>query len=113
MGLRHHLHLIVINVRKYLFLDGGSNNFDDTVARATAAKESGVTILVVAVGGWLNMNEVRAIASVPVEQDVFFVSGFDDLISIEMALHDSVCNSEYTSLPLSHGRDPFWFKSRL
>ncbi len=49
-GDRPHLKNLAV-----IFTDGGSNSFDATIAEARRTREAGIHIIVVAVGGWLNM----------------------------------------------------------
>ena len=51
-------------------------------------------ILVVAVGDWLNMVEIREIASDPDVQSVFNVEDFDSLTEISGALKQLLCDGK-------------------
>ena len=81
-----------------LFTDGGSNSFDQTIAEARLTREAGIHIIVVAVGGWLNMIEIKEIASDPDAQSVYHVDNFDDLGRIGTSLKRLLCD----------GKNPLW-----
>ena len=75
-----------------LFTDGGSNDAVQTVLKATEAKLQGITIIVVAVGGWVNRFEVNEIASFPAAKNVFNVTDHRSLSGIRAALSAAVCD---------------------
>lgn len=79
-----------------LFTDGGSNNIADTLKEARSTKLHGITILVVAIGTWVNRLEVLSIASFPSADNTFFLKSFDALTSILDRLRMSVCNGKCT-----------------
>ena len=77
-----------------LFTDGGSNSFNQTIKAARETREADIHIIVVAVGGWLNMIEIKEIASDPDDQSVYHVDTFDDLVRIGTALKRTLCNGK-------------------
>lgn len=62
---------------------------------ANRAKQTGLTLLVVAVGNWVNRNEIKSIVSEPAEFNVFNASDFDDLQNVKDALIEAVCNGMF------------------
>ena len=75
-----------------LITDGGSNDVEQTVLKATEAKIQGITVLVVAVGNWVNRFEVNEVASFPAAQTVFNVRNYNSLPSIRNVLAEAVCD---------------------
>ena len=78
-----------------LITDGGSNDVEQTILKATEAKIQGITILVVAVGNWLNRFEVNEVASYPAVKTVFNVRNYDSLPTIRNVLAEAVCDGWY------------------
>lgn len=74
-----------------ILTDGGSNNFDRTVEEAVACKVSRISIVAVAIGKWVNDNEIHAMASPPVEETVLKVEDFDQLTSKCSVVQNLVC----------------------
>ena len=60
-----------------LLTDGGSNDVEQTILKATEAKLQGITIIVVAVGDWVNRFEVSEVASFPSDKNVYNVKNYD------------------------------------
>ena len=77
-----------------VFTDGGSNNFQETLKMAREARQSGITLLVVAVGNWVNWLEVNEVASDPDANHVFKVDNFNRFGEIQTALRKVICNGE-------------------
>ena len=75
-----------------VFTDGGSNDFRETLKMAREARLSGITILVVAVGGWVNWLEVNEVASDPDVNNAFKVDDFDRFGDIQTQLRKTICN---------------------
>ena len=78
-----------------LFTDGSSDDMEKTLAEAKLTRLAGINILVVAVGSWVKMNEVREIASDPDDFTVFQVPDFDSLPDIAFGLRAAFCNGEF------------------
>ena len=77
-----------------LLTDGGSNDVEQTVLKATEAKLQGITIIVVAVGDWVNRFEVNEVASFPSDKNVYNVKNYNSLSNIRNALAVAVCDGE-------------------
>lgn len=75
-----------------LFTDGGSDDMMETLEEARLARLAGITILVVAIGDWVNLGEVREIASDPDDLNVFQVGSFEEFQTITPQLKRSGCN---------------------
>ena len=77
-----------------VFTDGGSDNFEQTLDEARKARLKGITVLVIAVTDWINYVEVREVASDPDEKNVFYVSDFSKINSIQTVLRNAICNGK-------------------
>ena len=75
-----------------LFTDGGSNNFAETLMRAREAKAAGISILVVAITNWVNMLEVREIATDADDINVFTIDSVDNIWNLTSPLRRGICN---------------------
>ena len=80
-----------------LFTDGGSEDMEETLREAKLTRLAGITTLVVAVGNWVKMNEVREVASDPDELSVFTVDNYANLSSIARQLKAGFCNGKSKS----------------
>ena len=63
--------------------------------QARLARLQGITVLVAAVGDWVNMKEVRQLASYPDRFNVI-AADYEFLPSIETQIKRAVCNGETT-----------------
>jgi len=71
---------------------GKSNlNSDQTVQAAIEARNHGVFMIVIGVGGFYDMHELRAIASEPVEETLYSVDSWKLLPSISDAVLEAIC----------------------
>jgi Mg-chelatase subunit ChlD len=88
-----------------LFTDGNSNDFDSTVREARELRVSGVTVLVVVLSDWVNMYEIREIASDPDTDSIFQVASFNDFDRITNSLKTLLCDqyNECESNPCRNG----------
>lgn len=88
-----------------LITDGGSNDFAQTVLRAKEARIAGITLLVVAVGNWVNRMEINEIASDPDNLNVYSVANLANIDTISTTLRSTVCNNanECNSSPCLNG----------
>ena len=78
-----------------LITDGSSDDKQRTLAEAREAKRKGIHVFVVAVGNWLDIQEINAIASYPYERNKFHLQNFQSLNDELMrSIKDLVCNSE-------------------
>lgn len=63
------------------------------------AKSNNIHILVVALGGWVNEEELKAIASYPYRKNKVNVEDFDELEFIRSDVRELICDSEYLATP--------------
>lgn len=76
--------------------DGGSDDKDSTVSEALLAKTSGIHIITLGVGKWIDEFELMSIASHPWQSHLWGVDNFRDLDDFVDDTRDAICNSEYT-----------------
>ena len=74
--------------------DGRSNNPRDTWAQAISTRNQNIDLIAIGVGGNIDNSELRAIASDPVDKNIFIASNFDALDSLLSQVRNSVCKSE-------------------
>ena len=79
--------------------DGDSDNPDSTFSEASALRDHNVTVLTLGVGDeeWLDLPELRGIASEPRHRNVLNVRRFDQLDSVVKALQQATCNGQFHS----------------
>jgi len=65
-----------------------------------AARQAGITIIVVAVSDWVNDNEVKEIATDPDERNVIRVVNFNQMNTITEQLAQILCNSKFETFIL-------------
>lgn len=78
-----------------LMTDGGSNDFSETLKEARLAREAGITMISVGIKDWVNMVEIREIASDPDDRNVFSIESFDVINRIQSDLKAIICNQGY------------------
>ena len=79
-----------------IFTDGNSNiNPDRTIPEAIAARVAGVHTIVVSVGTMLNMLELRGIASIPQEKNMYSVRSYNSLPSIVNNVVRATCDGRF------------------
>jgi len=76
-----------------VFTDGGSNDKQATQDEAFLLRKSGVTIIVIGIGNWIDMMELNNMASFPYQSNRLLIS-FTNLSSIQNIVRDSACNGE-------------------
>ena len=76
--------------------DGGSQNTENTVAEAIKARQRGITVFAIGVGGWTNKDELRRMASDPDAKNLIEVARFSDLTrdSTVKATKMAICNGK-------------------
>ena len=74
--------------------DGNSNDKDATVEEAMAAKTSGIHIITMALGGWLDEYELKSIASHHWETNLIEAEFYDELNNFIQPLRNLICNSK-------------------
>ena len=79
------------------------SSFNPSFDEANQAKRSGSHIMVVAMGQWLDMDELTAIASYPPEANIIRVDSYSDLIEYSGTIAGSICNSKYIARTTSGG----------
>lgn len=72
--------------------DGKSQQRSNTVAEARSAREAGIWIFVIGVGGEVDTDELDAIASEPRDEFSFQVQSFDNLPTLVKTLSGSACS---------------------
>jgi len=76
-------------------------NSEDAVAtqdEAAATRRAGVGIMAVAVGTWLDINELRSVVSYPADRNTLQVrGGYDQLDAVVPTVHAAVCGSTCSS----------------
>ena len=80
--------------------DGESSDPTATMREARALKAAGVHVMSVAIGNWLNIYELQAIASYPVDRNLIRVNNFDALNNIVFTIKDAVCDSKCVPLTI-------------
>jgi len=65
-----------------------------TQHEADLTRRAGVSIMAVAVGSWLDINELRSVVSYPAHRNMLQVSSYDTLGAVAPTIHDAVCGSE-------------------
>jgi hypothetical protein len=87
-----------------LVTDGASDNKEATLEAAREARKRGIHIFVVAVGNWLDVQEINAIATYPYEKNKMHLENFNSLNEeLVLNIKDLVCNS--TSLITQYPND--------
>lgn len=78
----------------FFFTDGNSNDFAMTLEEARKTRNAGITIIAIAVTTWIQMDEIREIASDPDELNVFQVKNFQEIETITRDLNAILCDRE-------------------
>ena len=66
---------------------------EETLREAFESKKLGIHTVVIAVGGWTDMEELVGMASFPYQENLFSVENADALENIRDNLRDVICNS--------------------
>ncbi len=72
--------------------DGRSNDENRTWHEAMRARDGGIHLIAVGIGGNVRTRELDGIASFPTESNVLRADGFDGLAAIRESLVQAVCN---------------------
>lgn len=86
-GSRAGVHKLVVVVT-----DGGSTDKRATQDEAYALRNTGATVVVLAVGQWIDRLELNNMASYPYSENSIVVSQYSQLPSIKSRLSDIACN---------------------
>ena len=78
-----------------LLTDGNSNDFAQTLLQARLAREQGITLITVGINDWINMDELREIASDPDDLNVFQIDKFDQITRLRNDIKAILCDREY------------------
>ena len=73
--------------------DGRSNDRDETLREAVAARKQGINLIAVGVGPTVGEQELLAMASDPDTQNYVHVNDFNALTGVLNDLLESTCNS--------------------
>lgn len=79
-----------------ILTDGNSDNFLETIKEAMLTRAAGITLLVIPATDWINMLEIKEIATDPDEANIFMVKNVDELQTISKALQRTLCDSMYS-----------------
>lgn len=83
-----------------LITDGASDDKKATLDAAREARARGIHIFAVAVGNWLDVQEINAVTTYPYAKNKFHLANFQSLDNdLIRSLKDLVCNCELIKLP--------------
>lgn len=81
-----------------MITDGQSNiNHEETLPQAQMLKDSGVTILTVAIGFATHTDELIGMTSKPVEENLFYVDRFSGLEDLHTKIVEPICKGNFIS----------------
>ncbi|ELT92983.1 hypothetical protein CAPTEDRAFT_220507 [Capitella teleta] len=85
--------------------DGGSNKFEDTLEEARLTRQAGINVISVGVSNWVNMIELKEMATDPDDLNVFNIESFDVITRIKSDLKAILCDQEdeCESFPCKNG----------
>jgi len=88
-----------------ILTDGNSDNFLETIEAAKKARSAGITLIVIPATDWLNMLEIKEIASDPDSSNIMMVKNLDALQTISKRLQRTLCDvvDECASNPCQNG----------
>lgn len=88
-----------------ILTDGNSDNFLETIEEAKKARSAGITLIVIPATDWLNMLEIKEIASDPDDSNILMVKNLDALNTISKQLQRTLCDvvDECASNPCQNG----------
>jgi len=75
--------------------NANSENAAATQDEADLTRRAGISIMAVAVGTWLDINDLRRIVSYPADRNTLRVANYDSFGNIVHTLRDSICGSQY------------------
>jgi len=99
-GLRPNVrHVLVI------FTDGRADNPDAAVLAAQMVRNSGITIIALGAGPYVDLNSLTALASYPSEQNTFFSPEYSNLTAETASVIAAICNvfDSCSSSPCQNG----------
>ncbi len=76
--------------------DGESDNPAEVVNQARLLRDADVTVLALAIGEWVRMEHIQAIASHPKIRNVLKISSHNAIFTATDVLLSAVCNSKST-----------------
>ena len=78
------------------FSDGSSDNKEATYLESRIARLEGIHIISLGIGDpfWLDMVELKHMASYPADTNVLQVDDFDSLSVLTNRIRDAICNSK-------------------
>ena len=74
--------------------DGASQDHVRTIQEAVKLRVNGVTILTVAIGNWLNEEEIAGITTDPDSKNIYRARRYTDLNGLVDTIKTAVCNGE-------------------
>ena len=77
--------------------DGDSNDREQTVQAAVKAKQADIDIVSIGIGGWVNVDELDAIAGFPSSTHKILVDDFNKLAAWVDPVKDTVCTRKWAS----------------
>lgn len=77
--------------------DGDSNDREQTVQAAVKAKQADIDIVSIGIGGWVNVDELDAIAGFPSSTHKILVDDFNKLAAWVDPVKDTVCARKWAS----------------
>jgi hypothetical protein len=84
-------------VQRVAVMVANGNSIDPAATQAAAdeARRAGIWIISVAVGNWLDIDELRGIASYTASLNVVTVTDFNSFSTVVDVISDTVCGSEF------------------
>ena len=86
-----------MGVSRIALFVSNANSEDAVLTQDEAAltRLAGVSIMAVAVGTWMDINELRSVVSYSADRNTLEVSSYDTLGDVAPVIHDAVCGSTY------------------
>ena len=76
--------------------NSNSQNLKSTLAEADLTRRAGIDLITVSVGTWVDPKELQGVASYPVSQNSFSITGgYSALSNVVGQITDLACGSEY------------------
>jgi len=82
--------------------NGNSMDAAETHLQADLTRRTGINLMVVAVGSWLNINELKGIVSYPSDRNTLQVDNYESFGSVVHTLRQSICGSRYITRTCMH-----------
>jgi len=67
-----------------------------TQEQADLTRRAGISLMAVAVGNWLDINELRRVVSYPADRNTLRIANYESFGDVVHTLKQSICGSEYT-----------------